>query len=99
MAVEVVLPEITYPLTIDTIGKEIVLGRVIMLHCKTCDHYGTVDLMTIARRHGADYPNGEHALRRVCSCARCLDAGRPAKNIGFTIHPRSEPDKRWAMPR
>ncbi|TIM70588.1 MAG: hypothetical protein E5Y52_01840 [Mesorhizobium sp.] len=45
------LPEITYPLTMETIGKTLAVGEDISVHCHTylCGHTGQLTLLRIGR--------------------------------------------------
>lgn len=84
-----VLPEITYPLEIDTIGKDLAIGNRYYVEClgRECRHRGWLDLEAIAIKKGVDYPNGRESLLQVVYCPECRDAGRPDKDLVFTVHP------------
>ncbi|MDI6026700.1 hypothetical protein QBK99_10910 [Corticibacterium sp. UT-5YL-CI-8] len=81
------LPPITYPLTIDTVGKTLALGHEIEAFCHTkgCGHKARINLVSYAKRFGLDAPCGHDDLVKVYYCPRCREAGRPDKNLTF-IH-------------
>lgn len=91
------LPEITYPLSIDTIGKMLVLGHELSVTCHTsgCGHGGRVNLVLLARKLGVDHPCLEGDLKPHFYCKPCRDAGRPDKNMSFTRQPRTDPVSPW----
>jgi hypothetical protein len=95
------LPEITYPLTIDTIGKVLALGHEITVHCHNygCGHSGRLNLVRIARKVGMDYPCGEAALKTQTHCPVCRAAGRDPKNIGFIDHALTADHCEWPYER
>ena len=41
------IPEISYPLRIDTIGKQIVFGYEVQATCERCHHSGRLSLVHI----------------------------------------------------
>jgi hypothetical protein len=91
------LPEITYPLTIDTIGTTLAMGHEISVHCHSqgCGHTGRLNLVRLARRVGMDYSSDDVALREIVYCPHCREAGRDAKNIGFIHHSQTDPFSLW----
>lgn len=91
------LPEITYPLTIDTIGKMLVLGHELSVQCHSfgCGHSGRVNLVMLANRLGVDHPCLEGDLKPHFFCKPCRAAGRPDKNISFTHHTLTDPVSPW----
>lgn len=95
------LPQITYPLTIDTIGKVLAMGAEISVNCHAygCAHGGRLNLVRIAQRHGMDYPCSDVGLRKVVFCPRCREAGRDDKNIGFVHHPLTVQVSKWPRER
>lgn len=90
---KLVLPEITFPLTIDTVGKDLAAGNQAFVECATdgCRHRAWLDLEAIARLKGVDYPNGRDSLLKVVYCAECRAAGRDDRNLVFSLHPPSKP--------
>ena len=80
------LPEPTYPLSIDTIGKMLALGMEINCHCNAygCGHKARVNLVAVARIKGIDYSCMHDDLVKVIYCPKCRDAGRPDRNLSFT---------------
>jgi hypothetical protein len=95
------LPEITYPLTVDTIGKVLALGNEISVNCYNygCGHSGRLNLVLIARKVGMDYSCEEPALKKQTHCPRCREAGRDPKNIGFINHALTAEHCKWPYER
>lgn len=93
------LPELTYPLTIDTIGKMMAAGSELEVHCHThgCGHSGRVNLVALSRRLGMDHRCLDAYLRPHFYCPKCRKAGRPDRNFSF-IH-RVLTDKVSEWPR
>jgi hypothetical protein len=92
------LPEITYPLVVDTIGKTLAMGADISLACYNCegsDRHRRLNLVKLARRYGMDYPSGQDSLIKVVFCPSCRSAGRYDRNIGFIHHANSLPHSIW----
>lgn len=87
------LPAITYPLTIDTVGKYIVLGYEISAHCRrpNCSPARRINLVTIARALGMDFDLSQDSLRSVFYCVRCVEAGFEGKDFTFTMTPPTDP--------
>jgi len=83
------LPEITYPLRIDTIGILLATGHEISVHCGNdgCWHRGKVDLVALGKKLGLDHGTLEKDLKPHFYCPKCRAAGRPDRNIGFILHP------------
>lgn len=95
------LPEITYPLTVDTIGKTLALGGEISVRCYNygCGHSGRLNLVQFVRKVGMDYSCGEQALKKQTHCQRCRKAGRDPKNIGFISHALTADHCEWPYER
>lgn len=91
------LPEITYPLSIDTIGKMLVLGHELSIHCETygCRHHGRVNLVHLGYRIGFDHSCMADDLKPHFYCPKCRDAGRPDKKIGFIDHAPTDAASDW----
>lgn len=91
------LPEITYPLSIDTIGKMLALGDELSVHCETqgCNHSSQVNLVMLARKIGMDHSCMADDLRRYFYCPKCREAGRPDKKIGFINLVPTAPASDW----
>lgn len=87
------LPAITYPLSIDTVGKHIVLGYEITAHCnrRNCAPARRINLVTIARARGMDFDLSQDSLRSVFYCAPCVEAGYEGKDLTFTMTPPTDP--------
>lgn len=82
------LPEVTFPWTVDTVGKCIVDRYGISVRCHTygCHHTGDIDLVAFALKHGVDHSSMDKDLRRHFYCLKCREAGRPDRNISFCVH-------------
>lgn len=93
------LPELTYPFTIDTIGKMMAAGSELEVHCHTngCGHSGRINLVSLSRRLGMDHRCLDAALRPHFYCPKCREAGRTDRNFSF-IH-RVLTDKVSEWPR
>jgi hypothetical protein len=91
------LPKITYPLSIDTIGKLLVLGHELSIHCETygCRHSSEVNLVQLGYRIGFDHSCMAADLKRYFYCPKCRDAERPDKKIGFIDHAPTNPAPDW----
>ena len=79
------LPELTYPLSINTLGKKMADGQEITIHCHTygCNHRARINLVMLARKLGMDHGAMDAELRPYFYCQRCRDAGRPDRNFSF----------------
>lgn len=92
MAYEVFpLPEITYPLSIDSIGKCIALGDGVTVYCDPCNRYIEIDMLALARKVGPGHGVLAKDLKPHFYCAACRRAGKPDKNIGFLFSPNRLP--------
>ncbi|RWM02078.1 MAG: hypothetical protein EOR68_08195 [Mesorhizobium sp.] len=82
------LPEITYPLAIDTIGKMLALGHGMSVHCHNtgCGQHSSVDMADLCRRLGVDHSCMAADLAPHFRCTKCAGAGRDDKRIGFIQH-------------
>lgn len=91
------LPEITYPLSIDTIGKMLAMGDELSIQCKThgCGHSARVNLTMLARKVGVDHSCLAPDLKKHFFCAPCRQAGRPDKDVTFFHHTRTDPVSSW----
>lgn len=87
------LVKITYPLTIDTLGKELACGNELTAHCdnRECYHRSRLNLVTLIRKLGRDFPSGSKAVKPRLFCAKCRTAGRLDRNITVTVSPCSHP--------
>lgn len=88
------LPEITFPLVVDTIGKELALGQEIHVRCSNngCKRgEARLNLVALARcldrpgRPGLDHPSGREYLLRHIFCPDCRREGRPDRNLNCTL--------------
>jgi hypothetical protein len=82
------LPEITYPLAIDSIGKMLALGQEMTAHCRNlgCGHHSRINLVALGCRLGFDHGCGEQDLLPHFYCPKCRAAGRDDKRVGFIHH-------------
>lgn len=82
------LPEITYPLVVDSIGKMLALGDELSVHCNNhgCHRRARINLEALCRAKGVDHGCMEDDLRPLFFCAPCRQAGRPDRNISFISH-------------
>ncbi len=78
------VPEITYPLSLNTVGALLATGSGIIVYCDECGRYRNLNLVTLARRFGMGFNTMHDSLIRVIYCAECKDAGRPSKNLHFS---------------
>jgi hypothetical protein len=76
------LPEITYPLRIDTIGKQIALGYEVHAHCESCNHNGRLNLVRLAYKLGFDHGCLAPEIKPHVVCREC-----GAKQMGFILSP------------
>jgi hypothetical protein len=72
------IPEITYPLRIDTIGKHIALGYEMHGSCEKCRHNGRLNLVRLAYKLGLDHGCLAPEIRPHVVCREC-----GAKEMGF----------------
>jgi hypothetical protein len=88
-----VIPPITYPLRLDTVGMLLATGAEITVHCcnQDCRQEARINLVRIARRHGMGAGILRPDLLRLCYCASCRAAGRPDRNISFIHHALTVP--------
>ncbi|QAZ45985.1 hypothetical protein [Mesorhizobium sp. Pch-S] len=105
------LPEITYPLSIGTIGIILATGHEIMAHCCTngCRHDGRLNLVRIAKKSPLGLGQGtlRHEILPYVFCPVCREAGRDDKNLTFTLctpeahcrWPKAEHDRNEAAKR
>jgi len=91
------LPEITYPLSISTIGIVIATGHEIWVHCNTfgCNHRGRLNLVPLAHRLGMDHSSLADDLRPHVFCPKCRDAGKPDRDISFSLMKPTSLQSSW----
>jgi hypothetical protein len=76
------LPDITYPLRIDTIGKQIALGYEVHASCEKCRHNGRLNLVRLAYKIGFDHGCLAPDTRPHVVCRE-----RGTKEMGFILSP------------
>ncbi|CAM5659571.1 hypothetical protein MAUB1S_11489 [Mycolicibacterium aubagnense] len=88
------LPELTFPLVVDTIGKELALGQELHVRCSNngCGRgEARLNLVALARcvdrpgHPGLDHPSGRDNLLPHLFCPECRRNGRPDRNLNFTL--------------
>lgn len=91
------LPEITYPLSIDTIGKMLAMGHEATICCLTtgCNHSSRLNLVALGHRIGFDHSCLVQDLDRYFYCPVCRAAGRDDKRIGLVHHTLTDPVSAW----
>ena len=91
------LPELTYPLSIDTIGKMMAAGSELDIHCHTngCGHSGRINLVMLSRRLGMDHGCLDADLRPFFYCPKCREAGRPDRNFSFISQALTDKVSAW----
>lgn len=67
------LPAITYPITVDTIGKAYMLDNGIKASCPHCGATGYLDLIELIEQRGHDWPID-------LITAPCPACGKPARH-------------------
>ncbi|TGQ95442.1 hypothetical protein EN851_07955 [Mesorhizobium sp. M8A.F.Ca.ET.208.01.1.1] len=95
------LPEITYPLSIDTIGKMLALGHEAEIHClnTSCGHASRLNLVALGHRVGFDHSCLVQDIARYFYCPQCRAAGRPDKRIGMISRALTAPHSQWPRER
>lgn len=81
------LPEITYPLRIDTIGKVLATGHELYVSCHAvdCHNRSRVNMVRLGYRLGFDHSSLQADISPYFHCSRC-----GSKDMGFTLLPPSE---------
>lgn len=87
------LPEITYPLKIDTLGKMLALGYHAWANCNApfCNHNVPLNLVALAREFGPDNPEWDEEFKRTRYCTKCRKAGRGRWPVTLIISPCTDP--------
>ena len=83
------MPQPTYPVTIDTIGKLIEHGMGAFLWCPACSHCADIDLERLAARVGRDWMFV--GRRWPVKCAQC---GEPKVEVRITPQQPPHPQRR-----
>lgn len=93
MAEPFAIPEVTYPLRLDTVGMLLATGTEVTVECsdQRCRHPGRVNLVQLARRYGMGKRVLRSDLQRLFYCAPCRAAGRPDRNLAFIHHALTVP--------
>lgn len=95
------LPEITYPLAVDSIGKLLALGEEMSAHCRNpgCGQKSRVNLVALGHRLGFDHPCSEKDIAPHFFCPKCREAGRDDKRVGFIHHVLTREHSQWPRGR
>lgn len=86
------MTKLTYPLTVDTLGKVKALGGGISITCNICHKYSLLDLDKLIEKLGEDHGCMDWDLRPLFHCQRCRAGGRNDKNFSFTHHSDTRSD-------
>lgn len=83
--------DLSYPLVVDTLGKMRALGMSLSVSCHTylCHKHTWLDMDDLIARLGEDHPCMHDDLKPHFFCSKCRAAGKPDRNIGFTLHVKS----------
>lgn len=95
------LPEITYPLSIDTIGKMLATGHEATINCLTtgCRRSSRLNLVALGHRLGFEHSSLVQDIGPHFFCPACRDAGRDDKRIGVIYHSLTNPHSEWPRER
>ncbi|MDX8468197.1 hypothetical protein RFM26_21085 [Mesorhizobium sp. VK23B] len=95
------LPEITFLLAINSIGKMLALGHEMSAHCRNpgCGQHSRVNLVALGRRLGFEHSCAEKDLQPHFFCQKCGDAGRDDERVGFIHHTMTLPFSAWPRER
>lgn len=95
------LPEITYPLSINTIGKALAMGHEASVNCLTtgCNHAARLNLVALGKRLGLDHSCLAQCITPHFYCPKCRTAGRPDKRVGMILHTMSAAHSAWPRER
>jgi hypothetical protein len=89
------LPEITYPLSINTIGKVLATGHEISITCHRCNRHRYINLVQLSYKLGMDHSSMAVDLKPHFYCPACREAGKPDRDIAFTLHVPTAPKSGW----
>ena len=80
------LPQIRFPVSVDTIGQHIALGYEVWASCDTtgCNHTVRLNLVVLAKYLGAAHGARAADLKSYFHCPKCREAGRHDRQIDFT---------------
>jgi len=81
------LPQLTYPLTIDTIGKLIATDHTLTVYCNAygCRRSVEINLVALGRRIGYTHSCLSPALRQHFHCKACRARGGEGKDLSFVM--------------
>lgn len=86
------MTKLTYPLTVDTLGKVKALGTRISINCNICHKHTMLDMDKLIERLGEDHGCMDWDLRPRFHCERCRAEGRNDKNFSFIMHADARSD-------
>ncbi|MCO5066216.1 MAG: hypothetical protein M9924_17625 [Rhizobiaceae bacterium] len=80
------LPEVRFPLSVDTIGQHLALGYEVWASCDTtgCNHTVRVNLVVVAKYLGSGHGARAEDLKPYFYCPKCREAGQHDRLIDFT---------------
>lgn len=95
------LPQVRFPLSVDTIGQHIALGYEIWASCETtgCNHTVRVNLVLLSRYLGPEHGARATDLRRYFYCPKCREGGRLDSRISFAHYSCTAPHSIVSDPR
>lgn len=82
------LPEIAFPLVIDTLGLCLATGTDISMHCQDCGKSRRLNLVRLAKYLGPDHGTMAADLRPHVWCVEC---GARGEAIGFIVQAPTDP--------
>lgn len=89
-------PQITYPFSIDTLGKVKQTEHSLSLNCHVCHVHVMLDMDRLIERFGAGHGSMDADLRRHFYCRKCREAGRKDKDFAFILHAPGPKDGPYA---
>lgn len=80
--------DLSYPLSIDTLGKVHALGMRLSVYCHNylCHRHTWLDMEDMIARFGEDHSSMHDDLKPHFFCSQCRALGKPDRNIAFTLH-------------
>lgn len=86
------MTKLTYPLTLDTLGKLKAVGTRISINCNICHKHTMLDMDKLIEWLGEDHGCMDWDLRPRFHCERCRAEGRNDKNFSFIQHSDTRSD-------
>lgn len=85
------MAKITYPVTVDTLGKVKALGGGLSVNCSACNKHTMLNMDILIEQLGEDHGSMDADLRPYFFCKDRRAAGRNDKNISFILHAGAPP--------